>query len=53
MDDSNIPSLLSLPYIEADLFSGDGKWSSLYQSTRKWILSKNNPYFFSGVDKNT
>lgn len=43
MDDANIPSLLSLPYLGAI----DGK-SSLYQNTRKFILSENNPWYFVG-----
>jgi meiotically up-regulated gene 157 (Mug157) protein len=43
MDDANIPSLLSLPYLDA--LSAD---DSLYQSTRRFILSRDNPYFFKG-----
>lgn len=43
MDDANIPSLLSLPYLDA--FSAD---NPLYQSTRRFILSRDNPYFFKG-----
>ncbi|WP_321298414.1 glycoside hydrolase family 125 protein [Marinifilum fragile] len=43
MDDANIPGLLSLPYLGAL----DAK-SSLYQNTRKFILSDNNPWFFKG-----
>ena len=43
MDDANIPSLLSLPYLGAI----DGK-SLLYQNTRKYILSENNPWYFVG-----
>ncbi|WP_460023705.1 glycoside hydrolase family 125 protein, partial [Marinifilum fragile] len=43
MDDANIPSLLSLPYLGAL----DAK-SSLYQNTRMFILSDNNPWFFKG-----
>lgn len=43
MDDSNVPSLLSLPYLDA-LPVND----SIYQNTRKFILSKKNPYFFKG-----
>ena len=41
MDDANIPSLLSLPYLGAI----DAK-SPLYQNTRKFILSEKNPWFF-------
>ncbi|MFN8400337.1 MAG: glycoside hydrolase family 125 protein [Anaerolineales bacterium] len=43
MDDANIPSLLSLPYLDA--LSAD---DPLYQSTRRFILSRDNPYFFKG-----
>ena len=43
MDDANIPSLLSLPYI-ADVPLSD----SIYQNTRRFVLSNDNPYFFSG-----
>jgi len=43
MDDANIPSLLSLPYLGAI----DAN-SKLYQNTRKFILSENNPWFFVG-----
>lgn len=43
MDDANVPSLLSLPVL--------GYMSSnnpVYLSTRKFVLSSNNPYFYSG-----
>lgn len=43
MDDSNVPSLLSLPYLGA-LSNQD----ELYKSTRKFILSDSNPYFHRG-----
>lgn len=43
MDDANVPSLLSLPYLGC--CSADDK---VYQSTRRFLLSKNNPYFFQG-----
>ncbi|MBA2248587.1 MAG: glycoside hydrolase family 125 protein [Chitinophagaceae bacterium] len=43
MDDANVPSLLSLPYLGA-LKSSD----ETYQHTRKFILSKANPFFFKG-----
>jgi meiotically up-regulated gene 157 (Mug157) protein len=43
MDDANIPSLLSLPYL------GYGKATDdIYQNTRRLIWSKDNPYFFAG-----
>ena len=43
MDDANVPNLLSLPYLgycKAD--------DPLYQNTRKFVWSENNPYFFKG-----
>ncbi len=43
MDDANVPSLLSIPYI-GYTDAGD----EIYQNTRKFILSKDNPYYFEG-----
>lgn len=43
MDDSNIPSLLAIPYL--DYCKAD---DALYQNTRKFIWSLDNPYFFKG-----
>jgi len=43
MDDANVPSLLSLPYLDA--VSAD---DATYQSTRRYILSTDNPFFFEG-----
>lgn len=43
MDDSNVPSLLALPYIDAAKLK-----DPLYQDTRMFILSDSNPYFFKG-----
>jgi hypothetical protein len=43
MDDANVPSLLSLPYLEyCDIND------PIYQNTRKFILSEDNPYYFKG-----
>ena len=43
IDDANIPSLLSLPYLNAISAEDD-----LYKNTRKFLFSKNNPYYFEG-----
>jgi meiotically up-regulated gene 157 (Mug157) protein len=43
IDDANVPSLLSLPFLEVCKID-DPK----YQATRKFILSEQNPYYFSG-----
>ena len=43
MDDANVPSILSLPYLGA--IAPD---DSLYLATRKLILSDNNPFFYKG-----
>jgi meiotically up-regulated gene 157 (Mug157) protein len=43
MDDANVPSLLSLPYLNATTLA-----DPIYQNTRKLILSENNPFFFKG-----
>lgn len=45
MDDANIPSLLSLPYLDAISVN-----DPLYQNTRKFILSDSNPFFFQGKE---
>lgn len=44
MDDANIPSLLSLPYL--GVCSVD---DPLYLRTRAFVLSEHNPYFFRGT----
>lgn len=44
MDDANVPSLLSLSY----LLGSDIKTVPEYASTRKLLLSENNPFFFKG-----
>lgn len=43
MDDANIPSLLSAPYIGYTKSS-----STVYQNTRRYLLSKDNPYYYTG-----
>jgi meiotically up-regulated gene 157 (Mug157) protein len=43
MDDANVPSLLSLPYLGCCNIDDE-----VYQNTRRFIFSKNNPYFFKG-----
>lgn len=43
MDDANVPSLLSLPYL-----GYISKSNPVYQKTRKYVLSKENPWFFEG-----
>lgn len=47
MDDANVPSLLSLPYLEVLPFD-----DLRYQNTRAFVLSDQNPYFFTGVRAN-
>ena len=43
MDDANVPSLLSLPYLGA-MKNND----PIYINTRNYILSTDNPFFFKG-----
>ena len=43
MDDANVPSLLALPYLK---FSNASE--AVYQNTRHYVLSENNPFFFKG-----
>ena len=43
MDDANVPSLLSLPYLECVAVD-----DPLYLNTRALVLSDDNPYFFRG-----
>lgn len=43
MDDANSPSLLSAPYIGYCDVNNE-----IYQNTRRFILSEDNPYYFSG-----
>ncbi len=43
MDDANVPSLLSLPYLGAVKNT-----DPVYVNTRKLLLSENNPFFYRG-----
>jgi len=43
MDDANIPSLLSLPYL-----GFTSKDDPIYLQTREFVLSSSNPFYFSG-----
>ncbi|WP_442953057.1 glycoside hydrolase family 125 protein [Paenibacillus sp. Soil750] len=43
MDDANVPSLLSIPYLGYTEMS-----DPTYQRTRSFILSEENPYFYQG-----
>ena len=43
MDDANVPSLLSIPYLGYHPVD-----NPLYQNTRAFILSHDNPYYFKG-----
>lgn len=44
MDDANIPSLLSFPYIGYTDLNDE-----TYQNTRRFVWSENQPYFWSGT----
>ena len=43
MDDANVPSLLAMPYL-GDVDVND----PIYQNTRNYVWSEDNPYFFKG-----
>jgi len=43
MDDANVPSLLALPYLNAM-----SNQDPIYQNTRKFVWSTENPFFFKG-----
>ena len=43
MDDANVPSLLSIPWLGYKDLDDE-----IYQNTRSFILSENNPYFYQG-----
>ena len=44
MDDANVPSLLSIPYLG---------WckpdDEIYQNTRRFVLSRENPFYYEGI----
>ena len=44
MDDANVPSLLSLPWL-----GYCGKEDLVYKNTRAFILSEKNPYYYEGT----
>lgn len=43
MDDANVPSLLAMPYLELVDVN-----DPIYQNTRRFVWSEDNPYFFRG-----
>ncbi|MFV0288044.1 MAG: glycoside hydrolase family 125 protein [Mycoplasmatales bacterium] len=43
MDDANVPSLLSIPYLGYTTIN-----DPIYQNTRKFLLSEDNPYYYEG-----
>lgn len=44
MDDANVPSLLALPYL-----GSVSQTDEIYQNTRKFVLSSDNPFFYKGT----
>ncbi|MDF2868997.1 MAG: metal-independent alpha-mannosidase [Anaerocolumna sp.] len=44
MDDANVPSLLSIPWLKYR-----DKDDSIYENTRRCILSRKNPYYYEGT----
>lgn len=44
MDDANVPSLLSIPWLKY----AEGN-DTVYQNTRRYILSHKNPYYYEGT----
>ena len=47
MDDANVPSLLSIPYLGYCAVNDE-----IYKNTRNFVLSKGNPYYYSGTAAN-
>jgi meiotically up-regulated gene 157 (Mug157) protein len=57
MDDANVPSLLGMPYLqsrstdfssELSVLNPDKRGYTIYQNTRRMVLSDANPFFFKG-----
>jgi meiotically up-regulated gene 157 (Mug157) protein len=55
MDDANVPSLLGLPYLQSPHLTGplsvlhpEQRGYTIYQNTRRMLLSESNPFFFKG-----
>ena len=55
MDDANVPSLLGLPYLQSPHLTGplsvlhpEQRGYTVYQNTRRMLLSESNPFFFKG-----
>ena len=44
-DDANVPSLLSIPFLEYPYMNEE-----IYKNTRRFILSKNNKYYYDAVN---
>jgi uncharacterized protein len=44
MDDANVPSLLSIPYL-----TGLAESDDVYRNTRKFLISSSNPYYYKGT----
>eukprot|EP00529_Nitzschia_sp_RCC80_P014518 CAMPEP_0113477520 /NCGR_PEP_ID=MMETSP0014_2-20120614/20250_1 /TAXON_ID=2857 /ORGANISM="Nitzschia sp." /LENGTH=754 /DNA_ID=CAMNT_0000370617 /DNA_START=146 /DNA_END=2407 /DNA_ORIENTATION=- /assembly_acc=CAM_ASM_000159 len=51
MDDANIPSLLSIPYIGYESDQPDGQ--TIYENTRRFILSTDNPTYHEATSRLT
>lgn len=56
MDDANVPSLLALPYLQSkttntgdlSVLFPDKRGYTVYQNTRRMVLSDANPFYFKG-----
>ncbi|CQR45845.1 hypothetical protein BN1058_00085 [Paraliobacillus sp. PM-2] len=47
MDDANVPSLLAAPYLGYLTYD-----DTVYNNTRQFLLSRENPYYYEGKDAN-